>query len=66
MISNKRSVSRAVSEVVGSSKMMSRACRVSAFAISTSWRSPCGNRITGVTGDTWRSTSSSALLAWIS
>ena len=40
MISNSRSVSRAVSEVVGSSKMMSLACRVSALAISTSCRSP--------------------------
>jgi hypothetical protein len=41
MMSNSRSVSRTVSEVVGSSKMMMRASALSALAISTSWRSPC-------------------------
>ena len=41
-------VSRAVSEVVGSSKMTIRASAPSALAISTSWRSPWLRRLTGV------------------
>ena len=63
--SNSRSVSRWVSEVVGSSKMMMRASALKALAISTSWRSPCDRRLTGVEGGTCRSTdaSSSALRA---
>ena len=63
MISNSLSVSRAVSDVVGSSKIMSRACRLSALAISTSWRSPWGRPLTGVIGETCKSTSSSAFFA---
>ena len=60
MISNKRSVSRVVSEVVGSSKMMIRASAPSALAISTNWRSPCESRLTGVAGGTSRSTARSS------
>ena len=47
---NRRSVSRAVSEVVGSSKMMILASSWSALATSTSWRSPGERRSSGVSG----------------
>ena len=56
MMSNSRSVSRVVSDVVGSSKMIMRALLPSALAISTSCRSPCDRRLTGVFGCTSRST----------
>ena len=46
MISKRRSVSRAVSEVVGSSKMRMRASTESALATSTSCRSPGDRRST--------------------
>ncbi len=49
---NRRSVSRAVSEVVGSSKMTMRASAPRALAISTSWRSPWLRRDSGVPGAT--------------
>ena len=57
---NSRSVSRAVSEVVGSSKMMIAASSCSALATSTSWRSPGDSRSTGVSGARSRSTCASS------
>ena len=46
MISKRRSVSRAVSDVVGSSKMRMRASTERALATSTSCRSPGARRST--------------------
>ncbi len=63
MMSNSRSLSRAVSEVVGSSKMTIRASAPSAFEISTSCRSPWLSRATGVPGASSRSTAASSSLA---
>ena len=60
MMSKSRSVSRAVSEVVGSSKMMICASAPSALAISTSWRSPWLSRATGVSRRQSRSTVASS------
>ena len=63
MISNSRSVSRVVSDVVGSSKMMTLALAPSALAISTSWRSPCESLLTSVVGAMSRSTAASSSAA---
>ena len=56
MISKSRSVSRAVSDVVGSSKMRMRASTERALATSTSCRSPGARRSTRTSGETSRST----------
>ena len=63
MRSNSRSVSRAVSEVVGSSKMMMRASAPSALAISTSWRSPWRQAADRRVGARSRSTAARSSLA---
>ena len=56
MMANNFSVSRAVREVVGSSKMMISGLRESSLAISTSCLSPGESFSTKVSGETFRST----------
>ncbi len=61
----RRSVSRAVSDVVGSSKIIRRASKLSALAISANCRSPGESFSTRVSGETSRSTMARNCLVWL-